>query len=128
MKLRIVVADDNPAFLNEFVSILETQFDVVATARDGKSALETILSYHPDVAVLDLDMPGLNGIEVARKVTKSVVGVEIVICSVESDPEIIEAAFRAGVLGYVFKTRIVKDLIEAVKSAARGNFFRSSPD
>jgi two-component system response regulator DesR len=125
MKLRIVVADDNPEFLDKFVSILEGEFEIIAIARDGKSALDIILARHPDLAILDLEMPGLNGIEVTRELAKSLPTVAVVLCSVESDPEIIEAARLAGVGGYVFKIRIARDLVEAVKSAARGDFFCS---
>lgn len=65
MNLRIAVVDDNADILNKLISVLETEFDVVATATDGKSALESIRSCRPDV-VLDLEMPLLNGIEVTR--------------------------------------------------------------
>jgi DNA-binding NarL/FixJ family response regulator len=125
MKLSIVVADDNPEFLREFVSILENEFEIIAIARDGKSALDIILARHPDMAVLDLDMPGLNGIEVTRELARSLPTVAVVLCSVETDPEIIEAARLAGARAYVFKIRIARDLVEAVKSAARGEFFCS---
>ena len=77
-------------------------------------ALEKILQYRPDVVVLDLQMPFLNGIEV------------IVICCVEKDEEIVEAAQQVGAPGYVFKTHMTKDLIEAVKSATSGESFISS--
>lgn len=125
MKLRIVVADDNADFLSELISVLETEFDVVATAKDGKSALESIHSYCPDVVVLDLEMPLLNGIEVTRELVKQHPSPAIVICSVESDPEVVEAAQQAGALGYVFKSRVATDLVEAVKSVARGQSFIS---
>ena len=127
MKLRIIVADDNADFLSELVSVLETEFDVVVTARDGKSALESIRSCSPDVVVLDLEMPGLTGIEVTRELSKHAPRPAVVICSVESDPEIIESAREAGVLGYVFKVRIRKDLVTAVKLVVSGQSFVSPP-
>jgi DNA-binding NarL/FixJ family response regulator len=120
MKLRIVVADDNAAFLREFSLLLESEFDVVATAADGRTALECIRRCRPDVVVLDLEMSGLNGIQVARELAGHPPSPAVVICSVESDPEIVEAARQAGALGYVFKARIREDLIVAVKSVARG--------
>ena len=125
MKLRIVVADDNADFLNELISVLGTEFDVVATAKDGKSALESILNCRPDVVVLDLEMPLLNGIEVTRELSKHDPKPAVVICSVESDPDFIEAGREAGALGYVFKTRIRKDLVMAVKLVDRGQSFVS---
>jgi two-component system response regulator DegU len=126
MKLRIVVADDNAEFLDKIVSVLATEFEVVAAAADGKSALECTRLYRPDVVVLDLEMPGSNGIEVVKELAKHPPSPAAVICSIEDDPEIVEAARQAGALGYVFKARITKDLIAAVKSAARGKSFVSS--
>jgi two-component system response regulator DegU len=125
MRLRIVVADDNAAFLREFTRLLGTEFDVVATAADGKSALECIRRCQPDVVVLDLEMPGLNGIQITRELYDHPPSPAVVICSVENDLEIIEAARGAGALGYVVKARIGEDLVIAVKSAARGESFVS---
>jgi DNA-binding NarL/FixJ family response regulator len=127
MKLKVVVADDSPAILRRLVSLLGTEFDVVSTAENGQLALESAERYQPDVVVLDLAMPFLNGIEVTRELRKQESDPAVVICSVESDPEIIEAAQQAGALGYVFKWRMTRDLIMAVKSAARGEPFVSPP-
>ena len=126
MKLHIVVADDNPAFLAKLVSVLATEFEVVATAADGKSALECIRLFQPNVVVLDLEMPGFNGIEVAKELTRHPPSPAVVICSIENAPEIVEAAREAGALGYVFKARIAKDLIAAVKAVADGQSFVSA--
>ncbi len=103
MKLRLAVADDNGDVLSKLISVLETEFDVVVTATDGKSALEGIRRCSPDVVVLDLKMPGLNGIEVPRELSNHARRPAVVIYSVECDPDIIEAAREAGALGYVFK-------------------------
>jgi two-component system, NarL family, response regulator NreC len=125
MKLRIVVADDNTEFLQKSRSVLETEFEVVATAADGQLALESVRRCRPDVVVLDLGMPVLNGIEVTRELMKHHPHPAVVICSIENDPEIVEAAQQAGALGYVFKTRAEQDLVVAVKSVARGQSFVS---
>ena len=125
-KPKIIIADDNHALLRQMVSLLSGEFDVVATAPDGRIALEKILQYRPDVVVLDLEMPFLNGMEVTRELRKLIPGPGVVICSVESDEEIVEAAQQAGALGYVFKTHMTKDLIKAVRSATSGESFISS--
>jgi DNA-binding NarL/FixJ family response regulator len=125
MKLRIIVADDNPAFLAKLVSVLATEFEVVATSADGKSALECIRLRQPNVVVLDLEMPVFNGIEVARELNKSPSSPAVVICSIENDPEVVEAVRRVGALGYVFKPRVAEDLIAAVNAVARGQSFVS---
>jgi DNA-binding NarL/FixJ family response regulator len=124
-RLRIIVADDNPAFLRELTSLLAVEFEVVATATDGNSALDLTRRYKPDLVVLDLGMPALNGIEVSRELAKSSSSPPVVICSVETDSEIMQAARQAGALGYVFKIRVHKDLILAMKSALRGKSFVS---
>ena len=124
-RLRVLLADDNSAFLQKITSLLAIEFDVVATATDGNSALDLIRRYVPDLAVLDLGMPGLNGIEVMQELAKSSQYPPIVICSVETDSEIVEAARQAGALGYVFKLRVEKDLTLAVKLALQGKSFVS---
>jgi len=125
MKLRIVVADDNTEFLQKYISVLETEFEVVATAADGQLALESVRRWRPDVVVLDLGMPVLNGIDVTKELMKHQPSPAVVICSIENDPEIFEGARQAGALGYVFKKRAERDLVVAVKSAARGQSFVS---
>jgi two-component system response regulator DesR len=128
IKPRIIVADDNAKVLLTLVAALSTDFDVVATATDGRSALTSIQHLQPCVAVLDLNMPELSGIEVAREIIRLRLTCVVVICSVECDPEVIAAAQLAGVLGYVMKRRLTKDLVLAVKRAACGEVFISSVD
>ena len=126
MTLRIVIADDNSKMLSTLVAVLSPEFEVVATANNGRCALEQIQRLQPAVAVLDLNMPELSGIEITRKVRQNGLRSGVVICSVESDPELIAAAQRAGALGYVFKTRLNRDLVAAVKCVARGEAFVSN--
>jgi DNA-binding NarL/FixJ family response regulator len=106
--------------------LLAADFDVVATASDGKSALEFIRQNEPDVVIIDLQMPLLNGIEITKYLAEHPPGPPVVICSVETDPEIVDTALRAGALAYVFKSRIEKDLVLAVKSAVQGKPFTSA--
>lgn len=128
MKQQIVVADDNARFLTSLVAALSGEFEVVATATDGRSALNHIQSLEPVLAVLDLNMPELNGIEITREIAKRCLSCKIVICSVETDEELITAALGAGAMGYVLKPRLHKDLLLAVKCAARGDTFVSGSD
>ncbi len=123
MRLRVVVADDNAAWLHSLTRLLEAEFDVVATASDGSAALERISDFNPDVAVLDLEMPALNGIQVTQEATKSGVATAVVICSVHRDRQLVEAAVKAGARGYIFKNNGLQDLLNAVKTAARGGTY-----
>jgi len=123
--LRVVVAEDDPDFLRLFLSLLEPEFQIVDTAADGESAVQRIRVHRPDVAVLDLKMPKRNGIEVTREVVGRDPHPAVLICSVESHPDIVAASLEAGALGYVSKTRMASDLIPAVKSVAAGRRFVS---
>ena len=90
------------------------------------AALESIRCHRPDVVVLDLALPLLNGFEIIRELRTCAPSPAVVICSVETDPEIVEAAREAGALCYVFKCHVMRDLIAAVKLAAGGQGFISA--
>jgi DNA-binding NarL/FixJ family response regulator len=106
--------------------MLAAEFEVVGTAENGHTALLQIRQHKPAVVVLDLEMPLLNGLGVMQQLGASGSMPAVVICSLETNPEVIEEARTAGALGYVFKTRVAEDLIAAVKAAARGQTFLSS--
>jgi two-component system, NarL family, response regulator LiaR len=124
--MRLVIADDNPAVLRQWIVLLQDHFDVIAAARDGLTALEYISRYLPDVAVLDLLMPSMDGLEVTQRLKNSGLPTAVVICSIETGQEFIDSAREAGALGYVFKYNMVRDLILAVRCVARGEPFISS--
>lgn len=125
-KMRVVVADNNATALRALVSAL-SEFEVIATANDGRSALNCIQQLQPSVAVLDLNMPELNGIEVTREIMRQRLTSSVVICSLESDPDLVSAAQMAGALGYVVKNRLHQDLVTAVKCVSCGQGFVSVP-
>jgi len=112
--------------LEQIVSVLRCEFDVVATANDGAAAQECIDRYHPDVAVLDIVMPHINGIELTRELASNGNSIKVIVCSVETDQETIDAAFTAGASGYVYKPHLTRDLIRAVKLVSSGHQFKSA--
>jgi len=126
MRLRVIVADDNPRMLDQLVSLLRSDFEVVAVATDGGSARECIQRYKPDVAILDIVMPRINGVELTKELSMNGHSTHVVICSIETDEDTIRAARDAGALGYVFKARMARDLVSAVRSVAAGRPFTSS--
>lgn len=107
------------------ISLLREEFDVIASASDGRIALELIRSHKPDVVVLDLPLLWLKGLRIGEEIAALRPTPRIVICSTATDPEIIEATRQANVSAYVFKTKIETDLTLAVKTAAQGGFFAS---
>ncbi len=124
-KPRVIIADDNPAALRQLVGLLAAEFDVVATAENGQAAVEIIRQYEPHIVVLDLQMPLLSGIKVTQELKNIAPGAAVVICSVETDPEVVQACQQAGALGYVVKIFAARDLAAAVRAAARGEPFLS---
>ena len=125
-KLRTIVADDIPASLRTIVGLLGDRCEVVATARDGYEALDVIQRFDPDLAVLDIGMPGLNGLEVARRAAIQWPKLGIIICTVRQEQDFINAAAKAGARGYVFKMNLYQDLHLAVDAVAAGGVFWST--
>jgi DNA-binding NarL/FixJ family response regulator len=123
---RVLVADDLPAVLSAVVALLEGSFDVVRMACDGPTALQAALTLEPDLAVLDISMPGMSGIEVARELRRRANKAKIVFLTVHEDADILASCLDAGGLGYVVKLFMETDLIPAMKEALAGRVFISS--
>jgi DNA-binding NarL/FixJ family response regulator len=118
---RVLVADDNQAMLETVVSFLASEFEVVEAVNDGRTALEAALRLGPEVAVLDISMPILNGIQAAEHIRANHdCPTKIVFLTANNDPEIVEAALATGASGYVLKLRLALDLIPAIKLALAG--------
>jgi two-component system, NarL family, response regulator DegU len=125
--IKIITADDHPLFLKGLRDTLveEADFEVVDLANNGQQALEKIEKWQPDVATLDLDMPVLNGIEVAKIVIKKHPNIKIILLSLHKDADIIRAAMALGIHGYVFKDDAVNDLVSAVRTVHNGGHYIS---
>jgi len=125
VKLRVIVAEEDRPFLRTVVSVLESEFEIVAMAPDAESAVRLAAELDPDVVVLDLEISRRKGIEVTTRISQQTGAPAVVVCSLETDPDIVQATRNAGALGYVLKSRIAIDLIAAVRSAANGQPFLS---
>ncbi len=124
-RIRVLLADDHEAMLERVVRLLKTECDVVGTATDGQQALEAVRDLKPDVVVLDISMPVMNGIETAHHLKKAGVEARIVFLTVHDDPDFAREALEAGALGYVIKPRIASDLVAAIKEVYAGRLFLS---
>jgi DNA-binding NarL/FixJ family response regulator len=122
---RVVLADDEPGFIAASVRLLEPEFDVVKAVGDGKQLLDEAPGLKPDLVVLDISMPVLNGIETARQLRSLGCQSRIVFLSVHGDPEYVDAGFAAGASGYVIKSRLVSDLPLALREVLAGRSFVS---
>jgi DNA-binding NarL/FixJ family response regulator len=124
-RIRILVADDNAEVLETVVPMLEAHFTVVGTASDGRAAVEAEKRLHPDVVILDISMPVMSGIVVAKQIRQGGSNVAVVFLTVHQDLDILAAAKRAGGLGYVVKARLRTDLVFAINEALEGREFVS---
>ena len=126
-KIRIVLADDHQLFRRGLRVLLEQQpdFSVVAEAKDGREAVAAVQSLKPDVLVVDIGMPNLNGIEAARQLTECHSDVAIVILSMHSDESYVLRALKAGAKGYLLKDSAEEDLIRAIHAVTGGKSFFS---
>ncbi len=125
----IVLADDHRIVRQGLRALLagEADFEVVGEADDGREALELVRRLTPDVLVLDLMMPGLNGLEVARQLPRQSPGVRVVVLSMYDDEGFVLEALANGVSGYVLKDSNSSDLIHAVREVAAGRRYLSPP-
>lgn len=123
-KPTVVIADDNPEILKVMAGLLQLSFTIVAQAADGLEALEAINEHHPQLAILDLSMPKMDGFEVASQLTKDKSSTRVVFLTLQSGHDIIEEARRCG-HGYVAKVRLDSDLVLALHAALKGEFFSS---
>lgn len=125
--IRIVLADDHAAMRHGLRLVLEQQpdFEVVGEASDGREAVALAETLKPDVAVLDITMPNLNGIEAARQIIGKQPVVSIIVLSMHADESFVLRALKAGARGYVLKESAEGDLINAIRLVSEGKSFFS---
>lgn len=125
--IRVVVADDHQQMLLHVCEFLSAHScEVVAAVSDGQAAVDAAARLLPDVVVLDVSMPILNGLEAARQILAANPSAKIVFLTVDRDPDTRRAAFEAGVLGFVLKPRLAADLIPAIRLVHNGHGFASA--
>jgi len=125
--IRILLADDHSVMRTGLRLVLERQddFEVVAEASDGRQAVSMAQQHQPEVAVLDITMPNLNGIEAARQITASQPQTCVIMLSMHSDEAYVLRALKAGARGYLLKESAEGELIDAVRAVSQGKAFFS---
>ena len=123
--IRVFLVDDNGAILSDLQDELGDKFEIAGTAQNGEEALQAIQRLNPDVLVLDITMPGLNGLQVASRVHGNHPRTRILFLTIHEEPEYVSAAFNAGALGYVSKRRLASDLAPAIREVFEGRTFLS---
>lgn len=128
MIIRVLIADDHPAVRGGLKSILSKAADIelVGEAADGQEAVRLAQQLQPDVVVLDITMPRLNGIQAIAQLRRAGVATEVVILSVHNEEALVQQALQHGAMGYVLKNSSTTELVEAVRAVQRGQTFFSS--
>jgi two-component system, NarL family, response regulator NreC len=126
-RLRILLADDHTVVRQGLRKILEArpQWEVVAEAADGREAVRQAEEVKPDVAIVDVAMPLLNGIEAVRQIARKVSGTRVLVLSMHNDEAYVTQMLRAGAAGYLLKDSADVDLLQAVEAVASGKSFFS---
>lgn len=122
---RILIADDHTLVAELCKKLLETDFDVVGTVKDGRALVRATAELKPDVIIVDIGMPVLNGLDAARQVKKELRAVKLIFLTMNDDPEVAAEAFRRGASGYLLKTCAASHLGTAVRTALRGMTYLS---
>jgi DNA-binding NarL/FixJ family response regulator len=117
---RIVIADDHPHMLAAVADLLRTEFEVVAAVADGQSAVDAACVLQPDLVILDISMPVMNGLEAAEVIADLECAPRMLFLTVHDAPEYAEAARGVGARGYVLKRAIAADLLPAVRRVLAG--------
>jgi len=124
--LRVLLADDHVLVRDGIKVTLEVNgFTIVGEASEGREAVKMVRELKPDVAVFDVSMPGLNGVDAARIALKELPGLKVVLLTVHTENEYVDEALRAGVSGYVLKKQATADLIRAIQEVSLGNIYLS---
>lgn len=120
--VRVFLADDHPMILAGIRSLLEAEADmqVVGEACDGQIALQAVMALRPDVAVLDISMPGLSGVELAAALCTDCPGCRVVILTAHEDRSYVRRLLEIGIAGYVLKRSAATELMRAIRVAMRG--------
>jgi two-component system response regulator NreC len=126
MPIRIVLADNHALVRQGLKALLEREgFQVAGEASDGQEVIRLVANVHPDIAILDISMPILNGIEAARELKKSAERTKTILLTRHDEDQYVTEALRAGVRGYVLKNQAATDLVNAIQQVCRGGVYLS---
>jgi DNA-binding NarL/FixJ family response regulator len=121
--IRLVLIDDNPAMLETLVEMLQRDFSIAGTYSTGAAFLAEVANLNPDVVLLDVSLGDMTGFYVAKRLKSVGCTAKIIFLSVHENPDFVRAAFEFGASGYVFKSQVSLDLIDAVEAVSRGSRF-----
>lgn len=120
---RVLLADDNPEMQNTIIGLLESEFDIVGVAANGAELIEAESRLHPNIGIVDISMPVMNGIDAVTEIKKHGSSMKVIFLTVNEDNDFVRAAFKTGASGYVIKRQMGSDLIAAIKRVLSGKMF-----
>ena len=124
-KPRVLIADDHTFVADACAQVLHEEFEIVGEVRDGQALLEVATESKPDVIVLDIGMPLMNGLEAGKRIKKLLRAVRLVYLTMNTDLGVAEEAFRSGASGYLLKTSAATELVVAVREVLKGKKYLS---
>jgi DNA-binding NarL/FixJ family response regulator len=124
---RLLIADDHVLIADAFSKLLSADFDVVGVVHDGRSLISQTQKLRPDIIVVDIGMPLLNGLDAAQQIKKTLAQVKVIYVTMNHDEDLIAEAFRRGASGYLPKTASATELVQAIRSALKGDVYVSPP-
>jgi len=126
MGISVLLADDHVLVRQGLRSLLDREkIQVIAEASDGQEAIHLVEAHHPEVAVIDISMPTLNGVDAARQLARSCPKTRVILLTQHEEEQYLHEALQSGVRGYVLKSQVVNDLVHAIQQVSRGGFYLS---
>jgi DNA-binding NarL/FixJ family response regulator len=126
VKIRIAIAEDHQLVLDGIRKVVEEQFEVVGTATNGRDAITLATGHSPDIMLLDIALPLLNGLDAARQIKRVKSGIRLIFVTIQNNRDYVREAFEAGASGYVLKQAASSELLTAIQEVFSGRFFLSS--
>jgi DNA-binding NarL/FixJ family response regulator len=124
-RARVLIADDHTLVAEGLKSLIENEFTVVATVENGREFLRAAAEYLPDIALIDISMPDMTGVEAVQKLLRTAAKCKVIFVSMHSKPEFVREAFSVGAMGYVLKRSAASELIDAIHEVLKGNAYIS---
>jgi DNA-binding NarL/FixJ family response regulator len=122
-RARIILADDHALILDTLKKLLEPEFEVIGTFAEGQALVEAAPALNPDLIVLDLSMPNMNGLNSGQRLKQLLPAVKLIYLTMNQDPDMAAEAFRLGASGYVLKHSAASELVKAIRETLRGGSY-----
>ena len=127
MTVKILLVDDHPLFRKGLRLLLEEQadFEIVGEAENGREAIDRVQTLLPDVVIMDIAMPGFNGIDATREIVSEKPSIKVVALSMHSGKRFVEDMLQAGAAGYILKKSVPEDIVNGIQAVSAGEIFLS---